>query len=437
MRYRRGLIIYIIMLDLIILGLTHLLFQETENSIWLPVANILILVISIFGVRLALKFSKPFSLLAAGAETLKSEDFSSTIRTTKSSEFNSIIDVYNRMIVQLRGERISHSETHNLLQLLLEASPSGIMIFDANHKLSKINRAALELLDIKETDIIGLTQQEISARCDQIFMQADQGLNNYLFKPNGTLSLKIQIGSFVDRGFETKFALIENLTSDIYMAEKRSFEKVIRMMSHEVSNSVSAVNSILETIEGRVEEAGGYRDAVRVCIDRNSNMNIFMRNFANVVKLPAPTLVEVDLNIILSKIVTLNRSRCVNNKIDLQENLMIRSLPIQGDQILLEQALMNIVKNSIEAIKEHDSDNSKRTIKISSTAAPTTITITDTGVGIPEERQKDIFTPFFSTKPMGQGIGLTLVREILSKHNCIFSLSSKGGVTSFTIKFLE
>lgn len=437
MRYRTGLIAYVVILNIGLLILVQLLSQDREaiDEISTLILNVAIIIVLVVGIRSVLKFAKPFSLLSSGAETVRSGDFSSTIRETKSEEFNTIIGVYNRMIVQLREERVSHTETNNLLTLLQEASPSGILIFDANSRLSKINSAGERLLDVTPNSLNGLTDQEISEQCNNIFEQSNSQ-DSYIFKPDGILSLKIQTGSFIDRGFETKFILIENLSSDIYTAEKRSFEKVIRMMSHEVNNSVSAVNSILETIHSRIdEESSECGSALQVCIDRNRNMNIFMKNFSDVVKLPIPKLIRVDLNEILRRVITLTRSKCSELNIDIEEKLTASPIYVEGDQILLEQVFMNIVKNSVEAIEECGEAKVDRVIEIGSSDNPAEVTISDSGVGILEECKTSLFTPFFSTKPMGQGVGLTLIKEILLGHNSSFSLRDCDNKTVFTVTF--
>src|SRR5256885_1198326 len=117
-----------------------------------------------------------------------------------------------------------------------------------------------------------------------------EGLNTY----------KLQMSHFIDRGFARNFVLIEELTAEILAAEKKVYGKVIRMMAHEVNNTIGPVNSIidsaLKTAQWGNQEKNNLKGALQIAIERNNNLNGFMRNFADLVKLPAPVKKQVDVN---------------------------------------------------------------------------------------------------------------------------------------------
>ena len=123
----------------------------------------------------------------------------------------------------------------------------------------------------------------------------------------------------------------------------------------------------------------------------------------------------------------LTRIECRKRNISLSLSLADPDTIIRADGIQLEQVLVNIVKNAYEAIG-HDGR-----IRIVTTADPPSVTVEDNGPGIPEEIRKQLFTPFFTTKPSGQGIGLMFVREVLNNHRMAFSLTSQNGCTRFEI----
>ena len=140
---------------------------------------------------------------------------------------------------------------------------------------------------------------------------------------------------------------------------------------------------------------------------------------------------KMDLASMLKKSGQLFVPRAKELDISIEFDIPNHPITITGDKLLLEQALSNIIKNAIEAIHE-DGD-----IKISCTEYPTTITVTDNGEGITDKIAHKLFTPFFSTKPTGQGVGLMLIRDILTSHNTDFSLNTnpETGWTEFKVKF--
>jgi len=159
-------------------------------------------------------------------------------------------------------------------------------------------------------------------------------------------------------------------------------------------------------------------------------MSDFITKFADVVKIPEPQLQRIDLNDRLGACLTLMESVCADRHIRLHKNFYPSSLFVMADSSLLEQVIMNIVKNSAESIGE-DGD-----LYITTSLTPTMLEIADTGAGISKEVEKKLFSPFFSTKPNGQGIGLIFIREVLNKHGFNFSLKTyEDGLTRFRIFF--
>jgi signal transduction histidine kinase len=239
---------------------------------------------------------------------------------------------------------------------------------------------------------------------------------------------------FVDRGFVNHFIVIEELTGEIREIERKSYEKVIRMMSHEINNSTGAVNSLLDLMlsyQGQLqdEDQQDYQQAIQVAIERNRHLNQFMTNFAKVVRVPPPVKELYNVHTLLQTIHTLLFAILKKQDIAWEWQLAGEPLMIKMDVQQMEQVLLNVVKNAIEAIGENG------TITAHTCRKPMQLTISDTGKGITEESKKLLFSPFFSTKKTGQGIGLTLTREILSNHGFNFSLETRHQLTCFTIDF--
>ncbi len=231
--------------------------------------------------------------------------------------------------------------------------------------------------------------------------------------------------------------ILEELTEELRLSEKNAYEKIIRMMSHEVNNSVGAIGSLLEACQFYAEQVKAddredFRNALVVARERADRLNGFMRGFAEVVRLPAPELRPTEIERLLQDLGSLFgpelRKRDICLKWEGEEHLD----PIAMDKNQMERVLVNLLKNSIEAIGEHGTI----TIVTGKRGSAPFVCIEDTGCGIPTEVRNQLFTPFFSTKSDGQGIGLTLTREILAQHRFHFSLESRpGGPTRFSIYF--
>ena len=428
MRYKTKLLIYILIINLLLAGLTVLFFQ-TDKLLFMVLEGVFIIML-IIGISLFQQFSGTMDLIASGIESLKDQDFSIKLRPVKNREFNSFIGVYNKMIDQLRKERIALSEKSFLLTKLMDASPTGILIFDLDDQLSSLNPAAIKFMGIPAENIEKLKLLDLSEKAGGMFDQSTTS-PNYIFRKNGNESYRVQTGFFVDRGFDTRFILVEEITREIYKTEKQAFGKVIRMMSHEINNSIAAVNSVLHTIRPKLEKQDGYTQAVDVCVSRNENLNRFMSNFADVVRIPEPNLKSVDLNILAENTLLLFQKQHHGCPIRFSSNMNKSPIMINADDSQIEQVLMNILKNACEAIENEGK------IEVVTRCNPATLIVRNNGRGIENVQREKLFTPFYSTKSHGQGIGLTLSREILMNHKCRFELKTNpiNQLTEFTIVF--
>ena len=244
--------------------------------------------------------------------------------------------------------------------------------------------------------------------------------------------------SFPDRGYKHPFFLIESLTSEVRLAEKAAYERVIRMIAHEVNNSVAGiVNNVSEDESHRLLA-----------------LSEFVTRFANVVKIPQPQLQLCDLSEEVDACRPFLENLCIAAGVRLELQLTEEAIPVHLDTVLFQQVLINIVKNSIESLQDlpHTLPCREGVISIqvknalsAEESAPSlqgragggSLTITDNGRGISPDAAQHLFTPFYSTKPKGQGIGLLLIRDILTAHGCTFSLLTDPNdhLTRFIIQF--
>jgi PAS domain S-box len=429
MKLRTKYILFIALLELVCLALSFYVFKE--NRIYFIISEVFIIITIVLAIQLYYQLLLPLKTLMSGIDALRSRDFNVKFRPTGKYEMDQLISIYNEMIEKIRIERTQQEQQHYFLEKLINTSPTGIIILDHNNKIEQINPKALQILGVNESELKGKLIEETTNVLLQNVASLKSGASKTL-STNGINTYKVQSAHFIDRGFPRNFLMIEELTTEILEAEKNVYGKVIRMMAHEVNNTIGPVNSIINsTLKANFIETSGseLRNALNVAIRRNNNLNSFMRNFADLVKLPQPTKKKVDLNKIINNVAGLMAHRANEKGIKLSFNIEDGFL-INADEEQMEQALINIIKNSIEAIE------STGIINIELNKRKSRLIVRDTGKGISSTEAEQLFSPFFSTKRDGQGIGLTLVREILINHGFEFSLKTiHPGQTDFTIFF--
>jgi signal transduction histidine kinase len=205
------------------------------------------------------------------------------------------------------------------------------------------------------------------------------------------------------------------------------------MMSHEINNSVGAVGSLLDSFRGYAGDLGAedredYLQAITVAITRLENLRAFMNGFAEVVRLPPPDRRPADVKQLVDEILILLRPELDRRRIAVAWDRAEALPPVELDRNQIEQVVVNVLKNAMESIGEDG--------RIALRLDRGSVAVRDSGPGIPEEVRALLFTPFFSTKRNGRGLGLTLVQEILSAHGFAFSLEAgEGGGAEFRVGF--
>ncbi|MFB9863217.1 sensor histidine kinase [Rufibacter immobilis] len=408
----------------------------TYNKWMFVAAEALILVSLVLTVRLYTAFVRPLNLIAAGVESIKDRDFSIKFLETGQKEVDQLISVYNQMMDELRQERVVQTEKHFLLERLIEASPSGIILLDTHDRVAGVNPAAAGLLQTSGKDVVGKPLTELPGHWGHSLPKLPKD-EQRIIRPNGIQTYRCRKIRFLDRGYHRYFLLVEELTQELLEKERNAYEKLIRMMSHEINNSIGAVNSILNSFsyfspQLNQDTQPDFDEALQVCITRNQNLAGFMANFANVVRIPPPVKHATDLHQLLHSIHRLMLPSFERKQVTWEWELAEQIESVGLDVQQMEQVLINVVKNALEATEAGG------WVNVKTVANPPQLLIQDNGKPISPEVQEKLFSPFFSTKANGQGIGLTMVREILLHHGFPFSLQTDAeDITTFHIAFAE
>lgn len=416
---------------LLVLGGGLLFLSSRLNLIYFYIGEGLVLFILCYLPFFYRKIVKPLNSIGSGMELLREQDFSGRLSPVGQYEADRIVNVFNRMMEQLKNERLRLREQNNFLDLLIKASPMGVILTTLDEDLSELNPMAQKMLGVRQEDVLGKKMNEIDSPLAAELANVPKG-ETATVRLNDSNIYRCTHSSFIDRGFQHPFFLIESLTDEVMKAEKKAYEKVIRMIAHEVNNTTAGITSTLDTVEQALSAEEGMDDicdVMRVCIERCFSMSRFITRFADVVKIPEPTLTPVDLNDLAFTCKRFMEGMCADRNIKLRLEIDETLKEVKMDASLFEQVLVNIIKNAAESI-EKDGEIIVRTL------SPATIEVVDNGKGISKEVEAKLFSPFFSTKPNGQGIGLIFIREVLMRHGCTFSLRTYAdGLTRFRILF--
>ncbi|MDC2232314.1 sensor histidine kinase [Bacteroides thetaiotaomicron] len=416
---------------LLVLGGGLLFLSSRLNMIYFYIGEGLVLFILCYLPFFYRKIVKPLNSIGSGMELLREQDFSSRLSPVGQYEADRIVNVFNRMMEQLKNERLRLREQNNFLDLLIKASPMGVILTTLDEDLSELNPMAQKMLGVRQEDVLGKKMNKIDSPLAAELANVPKG-ETATVRLNDSNIYRCTHSSFIDRGFQHPFFLIESLTDEVMKAEKKAYEKVIRMIAHEVNNTTAGITSTLDTVEQALSTEEGMDDicdVMRVCTERCFSMSRFITRFADVVKIPEPTLTPVDLNDLAFTCKRFMEGMCTDRNIKLRLEIDETLKEVKMDASLFEQVLVNIIKNAAESI-EKDGEIIVRTL------SPAIVEVVDNGKGISKEVEAKLFSPFFSTKPNGQGIGLIFIREVLMRHGCTFSLRTYAdGLTRFRILF--
>ena len=417
--------LFLILLLLLFTGLLlYFTLQQGAVAFYIAEGAVIISVITlaVFYKRIV----KPIRTLAQGMDMLKMQDFTQRLKTIGQKETDTIAETFNAIISRLREEQIHTREQEHFLNLIINNTSTAIILLDGNNKISFLNSAATTLFG---KDVVSKGLSEINTPVAKILSSV---------APHSTITLPTNTGdlfrctheTFMDSGYAHHFFIIENVTTEINNAQRTAYEKIIRMISHEVNNSMTGILSTMQMLEEICHENNKlsyFEEPIDACINRSTQLGQFLSRIAQVVKIPDPKLRSCNIYDCITQAVTFVKSEADNRNIDISIHYSAESI-IKGIDIdLFQQALINILRNAMESIDK----NGKISIDISENH----IFITDNGKGIDAKIAENIFRPFFSTKKGGQGIGLMMIADILTKHGFKYSLATnpQTNLTTFAI----
>lgn len=356
---------------------------------------------------------KPLQAVSNGIYLLREQDFSSRLRRVGQPDADRVVDFFNSLMATMKEERLKTKQRHKLLTLLIERSPMGVAMCDFDGNIESTNDA----FDRFATPALKQALDEL----------ADGETRTVRFGAEGIY--RISRLWIMDSGFRRPFFLVEQLADEIIEAEKNIFNRIVRTLGHEINNTLGSVISVTDSLASIHADDPEVSAVLHSCTDRCSGLVRFVSSYADIVKLPEPDFIDLDLNGFVAEMLPFLRTLLPDN-IRLDTRLSADAPTVKADPVLLERVVVNAVKNSVESIAA-----ASGTVTLATSAA--TLTVSDDGPGLTPEAAEAVFSPFFSTKRNGRGLGLMLIAEITRRHHagCTLATDAATGLTSLTIDF--
>ena len=344
----------------------------------------------------------------------------------------------NATFKQLSSER---EEQYQYLQKILELVDTGILSYDQEGNVGWINEAFKRMMNIPYLrNIASLEKRDISV------YQAVMSLENsgsQLVKINHKQILLAKT-TFLSNEIETNLIAFQNVNEAIEDTEAQAYQKLLRVMTHEIMNSVAPIASLAETMEKAIlRKKRGKNDdefedislGISTIRKRSENLMKFADTYHQLAKVSMTSFSKFYIRDLFEGVEILLENKIEQQNIEFDIVIKDFDLMIEGDMILIEQVLINLIINAIDAVQHQP--NPKITLSVfQNNQQRTTIEVRDNGVGMSDELMDKIFVPFFTSKPNGSGIGLSLSKQIMALHKGTITVNSveKQG-TAFHLRF--
>lgn len=350
--------------------------------------------------------------LEGGLLNFRDGDFSISLALNRHDQLGNLADLYNEVGEILRRERAHIHQRELLLDTVIQSSPLALLLVDQGEHIIYANTSARHLLHGGKA-LQGHLLQQVFPHCPpeiaQAIEQQRDGLISYL-DGESSQTLHISNSTFVLNSQRHRLILLREMTRELTRAEVQVWKKVIRLISHELNNSLAPISSMAHS--GKLlsekmlpdnQHAQQLAGVFDVIADRCRHLTEFTQGYARFAKLPAPACEEVSWHKLVARLQPLH-------PFTLQGELPSR--PGYFDAAQIEQALLNLLKNAAES----GSEQKDITLRIETDAHGQLLTVADRGAGMSDRVLQQALLPFYSTKPQGVGLGLALCREIADAH---------------------
>jgi two-component system nitrogen regulation sensor histidine kinase NtrY len=446
--FRINCAVRIIVLTASMLLLAYLL---RETSLY---ATAFVMAIAVIGQVVALihYVEKTNRDLARFLMSIKYADFSQSFASRKrGAAFKELNAAFDEVMAEFHKARSEKEEHYRYLQTVVQHIGLGLIAFTADGEIDLVNNAAKRLLRVTHLNNVK-SLRPFSQTLTETLMKLKAGEKALVKVENNGDQLHLAIYATAVRLRSKSITLVsmQNIESELAEQEMQAWQKLIRVLTHEIMNSVTPITSLASTVRHMIEQPSGddagaspisldsaedIRQAVATIEKRSRGLLHFTEAYRNLTRIPKPKFSIFPAADLLDRVIQLMESQLDKRNILVTVNVEPSTLELTADRELIEQVLINLVLNAIQAFD----DRGDRKIGLAAQLderGRVLVIVADNGPGIDDSVREKIFTPFFTTKKDGSGIGLSLSREIMRLHKGRISLQSiPNEQTVFSLRF--
>lgn len=379
--------------------------------------------------------------------SLKYQDFSTTRISYKDQSFQELNDAFSLVTDEFRRLKEQQAFDNLLLQQILEQIPVGIICAEESGNILFYNRAALDMLKTEHLvnlEYLGKSNPAVQKLFS--FITEEQNEKENFFRTIDNIAILFKTNTFNFGKNKYKIFSLHNINNEMEMLEIESWQKLIRVITHEIMNSITPITSLATTLEDIAQDAVQKKKTItdddlndtllglKTIRHRGEALLNFVENYRMLAKIPPPTKKQIMIQHLFERLQLLVTSNLLEKKVDLEIKLDNETLAVYVDVGQVEQGLINLLKNAAEAVS--GKSDGKIVLSAFAEKEKVILTVADNGSGIPEQYLDKIFIPFYTTKEKGSGIGLTLTRQLIVNNGGFISVRTKAGVgTEFKIMF--
>lgn len=429
-KFRINVIIRIVLI--IVLGVSAYFFL-IETPFFL-VSFWLILFVVILFFNLLRYIEKSYRELTNFLLAIKQNDFS-TVYKESDTHFKNLHEAFN--IITREFKRLSSEKelNYHFFKTVVEHSGVPLLAYKRNdHTVKLMNDAMKELLGLQHFTRLQYLERYYPALSTMILEMEDGDKSLIKLKIyESDVHISILARKIMLYGEDFMIIALHNIDSELDQKEIESWQKLIRVLTHEIKNSVIPISTLAEVSNQLLsenelehlndEDKEDLKISVRTIEKRSKGLVKFVEAYGSLAKTPKPVLQQVDLTDLVKQTIKLQHVECKNRKINLDFKPNQKSIRVMIDREMIEQVLINLIKNAIEAIEKEGNI----TVSLSQNSQKVKVSVEDDGSGMDDETRENIFIPFFTTKEKGSGIGLSLSRQIIKAHKGTMRVYSEPG----------
>lgn len=425
----------------VITGLAILLSYVLANKEWFftPLVIFLLLLISIWS--LIYYIEKTNKDLTHFILSIKQSGFTTSFPPGKKGKtFRKLSEAFNDVIEEFRKINLQREKHYQYLQTLTENIQAGIITFDGSGEIELVNPAALQLLGVLRLRNINEVKR-INARLFQTIHDLKPGQRQLLrtIIAKKEVHISVQMKELIMNEIPYRIMLVQDLNQEMEEQEVDAWQKLIRVLTHEIMNSVTPIVSLTEAVNTMLTEPDGERkqlekldeedkedlfSSLQTIEKRSKGLLRFVNAYKDFTKTPEITLSQVDIGDLIKQVLKLLNKELVRSQIELDKT-NVTHFTAKADASWLEQVIINVIRNAIDALEDKEEPIVK--IVAFQEGNRNCIAISDNGGGMDKETLENIFVPFFTTKKNGTGVGLSLSKQIMKLHKGSLSVSSELG----------